>query len=41
MLLGHIAMTIAFYPVVLLVTHYVLRVRRARPTDVDAVGGTL
>lgn len=38
-LLLHIIMTVAAYPFVLLVTHYVLRVRRARPTDFDAIGG--
>lgn len=37
----HILVTLISYPFVLVVTHYVLRVRRARPTDVDAVGGSL
>lgn len=38
-ILLHIIMTVLAYPIVLLATHYVLRVRRARPTDLDAVGG--
>lgn len=37
----HVLVTLISYPLVLLITHYGLRVRRARPTDVDAVGGTL
>ncbi len=38
-LLLHIVITVAAYPIVLVITHYVLRVRRARPTDLEAVGG--
>lgn len=37
----HILVTVAAYPLVLAFTHYILRVRRARPSDVDAVGGAL
>ena len=40
-LILHIVVTGVAYPVVIAATHYVLRVRRARPSDVDAVGGAL
>lgn len=37
----HALMTCVAYPFVLMITHSVLRVRRARPSDFDAAGGAL
>lgn len=36
--LMHVIVTIMAYPVVILISTYVLRVRRARPTDMDGSG---